>query len=142
MWCAFSLLVAFATSWRCVSSGRGVSTSRPDVVLERFRCAPDVDPTQDEAACALLRGPVSNSCDAADTTVASYECPTSPGRPTLYVWTTRSATLHQLFRPEGLVRSFGSEPGLHARHALLASGARNLPTPAPFSLSVTTSFGS
>ena len=50
-----------------------VLNAATDVVLERIRCAPDWAPTQDEAACALLRGSVGYSCEAADTTVAFCE---------------------------------------------------------------------
>ena len=50
-----------------------VLNAATDEVLERVRCAPDGSPAQDEAACALLRGLVGCSCEAADTTVAPYE---------------------------------------------------------------------
>ena len=50
-----------------------VLNAATDVVLERVRCAPDGAPTQDEAACALLRGSLGFSCEAADTTVAPCE---------------------------------------------------------------------
>ena len=79
-----------------------MGTSRLDVVPERVRCAPDGDPIQDEAACALLRGPVSFSCDAADTTVAPDEFPRRPAAKMMMRSANERAELDQELGPQAV----------------------------------------